>query len=333
MKKLLVLFFTMALVCVPNASASDVPKWLKGWKAKGDLRVRFESTNPDEDGKDRRDRTRFRLRLSASKKITDSLSVDLRFASGSGDPTSTNQSFDNSFSGKDWLIDRAQLNYKTESWKISAGKMKNNFHTSDLVWDSDVNPEGFQQQYTNGNFYANLAQFFVEEESNDDDTTMLGAQLGYKGGDKVKFNISGAMYDYQELGFYGDGDYNFVEAFAEIKGKAGKTPVSAKFAYVKNTTSEIEDNDTGWAVYLGAGAKKPGQWNGSFKLAEVEKYSSYTDLADSDFGYGDKEGGVLGIGYTVSKNMAFGVKYFKTESIVATDKGFKKIQLDCQLKF
>lgn len=334
MKKVLVSILIMAMVCVPGAMAGEVPKWLEGWKAKGDLRIRFEASNPDEDGRERRERTRFRLRLSASKEITDALSVDLRFASGSGDDaTSTNETFDNSFSGKDWMIDRAQLNYQVKNWKISAGKMANGFHTSDLVWDSDVNPEGFQQHYENGNFYANLAQFFVEENSNDEDTTLLGAQFGYKGGENIKFNVSGSMYDYQDLGFAGDGDYNFIELFAELKGKAGNTPVSAKFGYVKNTTSDIDDNDTGWAVYLGAGAKKPGQWNGSLKIAEVEKYSSYTDLADSDFGFGDKEGGVAKMGYTVSKHLGFNVAYFKVDSIMEQDKGFKKLQLDCQLKF
>lgn len=330
MKKAL---FMLALVgLMLPVQAGDLPKWLDGWKVKGDLRLRAESKDSDTEGAERRDRARFRLRISADKKINDQFKVSLRFASGSGDPTSTNQSFDNSFSGKDWNIDRAMLSYKSGNWNIHGGKMKNILHNTDIVWDSDVNPEGFFQNYDNGSFYFTAGELFAEEEKTDYDTNLYVLQFGTKGGDNLKYNVSGSYYSYNEAeGFFGTqgDDYNFVDLVAALKISG----VSLKFNYVQNTTSGIDDNDTAYAVFVDWGGKKPGDWKFGLKYAEIEAFSSMTVFADSDFGFGDKEGFKAYAGYQANKFLAWKLSVFSVDSILAEDKGFNYAQLDCAIKF
>lgn len=335
------LAFLLALLAL-NATAGEVPKWLEGWKVKGDLRLRLESTDFDQSDKESRDRARFRLRISASKKITDQLKVNLRFASGTGDPTSTNQSFDSSFSGKDWRIDRAHLQYESNNWTLHGGKMSNVLHNSDIVWDSDINPEGFFQQYKNSGFYMTLGELFVEESSGTD-INLYVAQFGAKGGDSVKYDVSGTYYSYNAAdGFLdtGSDSYDFVDLLATIKLKK----VSLNFDYVKNVSSfdyvdfkgdtyHLDDVDTAWAVYAAWGGKKPGDWNFALKYAELQAGSSFSDFTDSDFGKGDSEGFVGRIGYQASKRLSWKLNLFSIDSIERTDAGFFRAQLDCAVKF
>ena len=75
-----------------------VPEWLKGIKFGGDLRLRYETIFNRTDEPDR-NRGRFRLRFNFAKKLCDELDVVIRIASGdSNSATSTNQTFDDSFS-------------------------------------------------------------------------------------------------------------------------------------------------------------------------------------------------------------------------------------------
>ncbi len=270
------------------------------------------------------------------KKITESLAVGIRFASGSGDATSTNQSFDSSFSGKDFVLDRAYLTYKTSSgWELGGGKVKNPFHSSDIVWDTDVNPEGFYQRYSSkGGFYATFGEMVVEEEKSGEDINLYAAQFGYKAGERSKWNMSVAWYNYDGLLQSSDGgtaNYQFIDLLATVKLQA---PIKLSFDYVKNTSSDIEDQDTAWSVYADFGSgKKRGDWTFQVKYAEIEAASVLGHLADSDFGFTDKEGFAARVGYKSNKHVAWKTSFFAVDGILDTDSGFNYLQMDCAVKF
>ncbi len=331
MRKLMTAFLLAALVCPVFAADDDFSKWLTGWTVKGDLRLRLEKRIADDDAVEDRDRGRYRLRLSADKKVTDALKVKLRFASGTGDPTSTNDSFDSSFSGKDWKIDKAELEYTSGGWVLHGGKMGNVLHSTDIVWDTDVNPEGFFQQYSSGGFYTNLGELFVEE-STGDDINLYVVQFGYKGGDKLKYDVSGAYYSYNTVDGFLETDSDSYD-FADLLATISYDQLSINVNLIKNNSDGVEDDDTAWAVFVDYGGNKPGDFSVGLKYAKIEALSSYTVLADSDFGKGDKKGLVGRLNYTATKNLAWNLSLFDVESINEVNKGFQLVQLDCALKF
>ena len=314
----------------------DTPKWLENWSLKGDFRVRGEGIEFDREDRKTRNRARYRFRIGAQKKISDRLGFGFRLASGSGDPTSTNETFDNSFSGKDIVIDRAFFTYKKSGWTLGAGKHENPFHCTDIVWDSDVNPEGFYQKYDNKRFFLTLGESFVEEESSGPDTNLYAAQAGLKGeAGPVAYKVSGAYYLYKDLALpiIGATDYRFVDLVADVSFVSG-VPVSLTLDFVKNTTSEVEAEDTAWAVFAQIGEDdSPGAWWGTVKYAEIELLSVNGAFADSDFGFSDVEGFVVDLNYRASKHVAARLAVFSVDSILATDNGFNRVQLDCSLKF
>jgi len=162
--------------------------WLKGFEWKGDFRLRYDAqqfaSGALTESQDR-NRFRFRLRFGFEKEFRDELKIGARLASGAGtDVTSTNQTFDSNFSGKEINIDQAWAEYKPgwADWgpvrelKFVGGKFENPMkkRSTFLVWDSDVNPEGAYEEIqsriiTSDPFDARLSAVlgqWILEESN-----------------------------------------------------------------------------------------------------------------------------------------------------------------------
>jgi len=196
--------FAGANVRADDTSANiSIAKFITNMKMGGDFRLRQENfwrstnkpNNPD------RSRQRFRLRWGLETSIQDVI-VKFRLASGTGEQVSTNQTFDNSFVQKQIWIDQASLSWKAFEWlKISGGKMENpnwTNYTSDIVWDADLNPEGFAEQldYSLNDriaVFGNFGQFPLKETSGDTrDPWMFSNQIGVrtKVFDETKINIA-----------------------------------------------------------------------------------------------------------------------------------------------
>ena len=313
--------------------SADLPDWLEGWKLNGDLRVRYEGLDFDQAGRENRSRGRFRFRIGAGKKLTDKLAVKFRFATGGADPTSTNQSFDNSFNGKDFVIDRVFLTYQIQSWEVGAGKVANPFESTSMVWDTDVNPEGMYGRYRKGPFYATLGLMPVEEESTGPDTNLIAGQLGVETGDRISWSGSAAYYLYEGLEVFGQ-DYAFIDLLAGVTIKTALAPLSLQVDLVKNTTSTIDADDTALGIFARFGnAGKPGQWAVSLKYADIEAFSTLGAFADSDFGFSDKKGFSANAAYRASKHISWHVTIISIDGILDEDSGFDRIQIDCSLRF
>ena len=128
-------------------------------KLSGDLRLRYQydnrksvDTNPDGPGAgfpqtgQQRSRERFRLRLNAEFKLGPQFFGGVQLQTG-GAADSGNQSFGTGFGNYDIFISRAYLGWQPNDWlTVVGGKQPNPFYTTDLVWDSDINPDGFTQK-------------------------------------------------------------------------------------------------------------------------------------------------------------------------------------------
>jgi hypothetical protein len=263
-------------------------KWVDQLAFFGDTRVRdeelFANNNADGslNGGEDQNRVRFRLRLNAKFKISD-MTVGIQVASGNGGATGTNQTESNLFTQKGLWINRAYISWQGSStkWlKLTAGKMANPFfvlYSGDLVWDADVNPEGFSENLTGSpservTLFLNTGQFVLNEVSTDNhDQWLFGQQGGVsvEPRDGLKTTLAVADYDFVNVdrpnsvgattacglgqnptqqgntratcpvgtGTYLLNKFNVLDATALVNVQAGPIPVALMGDYVRNLSN------------------------------------------------------------------------------------------------
>jgi hypothetical protein len=334
----------------------DILKWASKVGLYGDFRYRYEYID-DENEKEVRHRNRIRARIGLNAKVSDEWDLGFRLAtaegSGGGDPISTNQTLDGSFSKKPFWLDLAYFNYHPSWFKgfsVTAGKIVNPFYTvgkNQLIWDSDLTPEGGALAYTlsfRDKTSVNLAAggFWVNEESAGVDTSLWGLQLYLKHHiDKPTYILAGASwYDYGNIqgseglaaewkgdpnAFFGNtytgsprvfaSDYDLLELFAEVGTEIAKLPVAVHGDWVQNTVA-TEDKNTGWLIGASVNkAKEAGSWQFDYDYREIQADAVVGQFNDSDF----VGGGTAGKGhrftftYQLTKNVAPAVTYYMVE--------------------
>jgi polyhydroxyalkanoate synthesis regulator phasin len=148
-----------------QGEADTLPAWIQNMTIKGDLRLRHQ-TDWEASALYARIRERLRLRLGVDTRIVKNLKAGFGLATGSekisdktvsgaavkgdsiidADPASTNATFGNGFGKQLVMVDYAFLEYAPLSWaKVTAGKMRTGtelWNPTDLLWDTDVNPDG-----------------------------------------------------------------------------------------------------------------------------------------------------------------------------------------------
>ena len=325
-------------------SAEDLSTWFKGIKVEGDFRLRGEFVSYENDQKNNRNRGRFRLRFGLEKQLSPLYRFGLRLASGGGDATSTNQTFTDGFEGKDIWIDRAYLTYEKPWIRISAGKVANPFEHTDIVWDSDVNPEGLYERLRYKNIFFTAAKFYIKENKSSHNADVTALQFVYK---QRKWMIALAYYDFKDIedsGFSSNGnngyaeDFNMLDLMGYYKWKISGTPIMFKMSYTKNLGEDagvdIEERNIAYGIYFKIGsAKKTGQWEGQIKYARIESNAVVGALSDSDFGAADKKGFVGYLKYRQNKFLSWKLIITDVEGIDLQDVGFSKAQFDLGIKF
>jgi hypothetical protein len=347
-------------------------RWLEKVKLSGDLRYRHESIDSESGGDwtTGRHRNRIRARLGVDAKINDNWDTHFRIASGSGDPVSTNQSLDNSFSSKELWLDLAYFDWHPARFKdlnFYGGKMKNPFFRvgkNQLIWDSDLNPEGIAAGYKKplGNatdLFINGGGFWVDESSGGVDTSLWGAQAYLKRRlDKGRHILAGAgYYDYGNIEGRGDlastwgsssdffgntvasdntfaNDYDVLEGFAEYGFELASLPAAFFGNYARNTAATSTE-DTGWLIGCSLNkAKAVGSWQASYMYREVEADAVLGAFTDSDFvgGGTDGKGHMFGFKYQLAENLQGALTYFMSER-GSTESDYNRLQADLILKF
>ena len=145
----------------------------------GDLRLRYEYSNND--AQIPPNNTRFSASPSSNEKIQTRngaqnsrfryrlrLGADVTLAEGwtggfglqtTQSSDSGNQTYDDNFANDSIFISRAWVGYQPTDWlTFRGGKFANPLYTTDLVWDSDINPEGFFQSVAIHKLFASSVE-------------------------------------------------------------------------------------------------------------------------------------------------------------------------------
>ncbi len=359
MKSISAVFAGAAVFLLAAAPASAQEQgWADRIKLKGDVRIRHERI--DEDGEEDRARMRFRARFGLSATVSDDVKVIFQLATGGDNPVSTNQTFDDGFSTKDIGVDLAYVDWKIrDGLSFYGGKMKNPLYKAGgvpLIWDGDLNPEGFALHYSAGNFFGTVGGFSAEERSSSDDSLLYVAQAGVKFplGDTASITAGVGYFAYTNTvgnePFY-DGsangnsvdingdylyDYKNTEVFAELNTKLSGWPLKVYAHATKNSDAPTED--TGFAVGAKVGsARNEGDMEFSWTYQDIEADAVIGTFNDSDFGGGgtDSDGHMLKAKYAVSKKIALGGTLFlnNVDRFQGTEHDYNRLQLDVEFKF
>lgn len=343
-----------AEVTVADVAAPAVPPL----RFFGDFRYRHESI--DEDAVAERHRHRVRARFGVAADVGEKVTVGLGLATGGDDPVSANQTLDGGFTRKPFGVDRAFFTWRaTEDLSFTGGKMANPFFrpgNHHLIYDNDLNPEGLAVRYDAGNWFANYAGLWVEERSADNDSILLGGQVGFRhrfaGGPELITGVS--YYDYLQTdgqtpffdgtaagnrlgpaGGYAN-DFNSAELFAQLDLRAFERPLVIFGDYVRNT--EADSANRGWALGLALGAvTAPGTWRLGYAYQDLEADAVIGTFTDSDFGGGgtDNGGHVVEFAYGFRSRLSFGLRYFLTERgrDAGDEHGYKRLQADVMFTY
>ncbi len=259
-------------------------KWVDSVVWSGDLRLRqgqFWRYGTGAVGNDR-SRQRFRLRFGPTIKMQD-FKLEIRLASGSNSQVSANQSFDESFSSKSIQIDRLYVAWNPAFYKpmtLTGGKMKNPFknnYTRDVLFDSDVTPEGFAEGFNWKlnpvmRLFANFGQFVLNEEETKERDQWL---FGYEGGFEAKLvnsklRLAVGFYDAINLDAGGINeptvqqfnsritaddrvaayvnDYDVLNLNGSFETEVAGLPVNIHGDYVRNTAGTVTCSGSGNSI-------------------------------------------------------------------------------------
>jgi len=325
-------------------------EWTNKIKLNGDMRLRYEWKIKD--GSEDRSRGRIRYHLAVITKPLDKLEVSVGLASGGGDLRSTNQSFDITFSAKGINLDYvyyAQYKFNDNLVAIT-GKFKRKpylWQTTDLMWDSDINPEGLSVNYTSpnelGTTFVNGGLWVLEENSgSEDDPYMMFGQLGHKfSSGNVYGTVAGTYYSFSELNALGDivtdgsnTDYQFdsmsLSGEVGLKNAFGSGAEAALFAdFVKNTDTDTAA-DTGYSLGFKIGKSA---WDFKYIYVDLEANAWLDILPDSDRfdGLTGVDGHEFIFNYDLMKNLTFGLDYYNIDNALGVKQDV--IQVDVLVKF
>ncbi len=362
---------TTAAEEVAIAEPAKVPDWVTHMKIKGDIRARFEDVEVD--GSNSKSRFRERVRIGVYGDVNEQIDWGFRLASGSDEsPTSSNQSLDDFSAKRRIWMDLGYFGYRPnelEELYFVIGKIKKPWKgVSDLVWDSDLNPEGVNAKYSAGIFNAQLGYFIMKDNATGSDAQtdvgMTAAQLdsNLKIADGIKLNGGIAGFFYQNVKgtevvksdsgkYLGKGnsvteiedvdgnitefwvnDYEQIDAFISLDIKRGPVPVKLYGEYIVNIAATTTDDD-GWRAGIKA----------SFFDKKLSLDYNYRDLGqdavlgvltDSDFGGGGtgSKGHKIKAKYEILKNCTLGLTALLADNQVK-DADVNTIQADIVVKF
>ncbi len=257
----------------------------------GDFRVRHEITTKQEpttagsavfDGARNREVVRFRFGIN--RKINGLFNFGARLATGSpDDPNTTDITMGDFFNDLTISLDRAYMEMKYKGLFLTGGKFANPYLTTELVWDGDVNLQGFGASHTFsglGKITPRLTGVYsiIDEQTIRDDSYLLGGQVefGISASPDVSLRLGGGYYDYTinslvnagsgdilsnrldstRTGYFSDFDLIDVVATVDHRGLSQRFPFRFVGNYVKNQGADDKNTGFGLDLFLGQASKK-----------------------------------------------------------------------------
>jgi len=325
--------------------ASDVPEWVKNLQLKGDFRLRYQW----QDNSHKRERERIRLRVDVVTSSVDDFEIGFGLATGGSDPRSTNVTLDDSFESKGIRLDFAYAEcFVIKGLSIWGGKYKGIkkaiWRPSDLLWDSDLRPEGVGIKFNhlpqscNFSIFTNTGLWILKEVSSGADALMFYIQPGVKWDLTKHLNLKTAVayYDVSSVKGHilehssgtntlknGGLKYNYdvwaTSMELEFKNLAEFVSYIALYGdYVKNP--DPDNDNQGYLVGLKFGDKKIkdfGNWQFKYMYRKLEKDAWLDAFPDSDASGGGTgvKGGEAEFKFGLAKRLILGLDYYHMKQI------------------
>jgi hypothetical protein len=350
------------------------------FKFSTDLRLRYEGLYDRKSGKSElADRHRFRIRwrVFGDYKLNDELSFHSMLTTSSGSwfdngsnsrnwqpGRTSNQTMDDEFNNKNVFIGRIYATYEPK-WlpglEVTAGKFKNTFVHTDIMWDPDVNPEGIYERYQYKGWksfqpFVHFGQMVVSENNKTEDAYLFIWQAGavVNFANNIKWTIAGSYYDWQnpnlsdlskvEGSSAGNSvdangkyiyDYKLMEGITFLDFKVANLPVKLWFDYIQNTDSNVPSgNDTAWSTGFELGkTKKKGDWAFYFKYAEIESDALVGAVSDGDFYGTNRKGYKAQFRYQLYDPWTAALSWFQTDTMEGPENSENRLQFDFIFKF
>jgi hypothetical protein len=349
-----------------NAMLLDV---MKRFTLGGDFRLRYQHFDPQSAVDE--DIYRMRMRLKGKFHISKDLDINFRLATGGKgagaqeNNTSTNQTLDNTFAFKEVVFDQAYVEWAPTFGRVKTnllgGKMPNPFHRSELVWDSDVTPEGLSETFTykmgDTKLQGIFGQYILEEQDGNGQGVELYAFQGVLTQKTRigKFKVSGAFYNYEDAeSSTGIVDFDntsgveikLVDVIGEWSEKVYGQKLKLFAEYVENTgdfPTTVSELNKGWQVgaKYGKSGKELGDWDLKVIYRVSQRDAVFAGLDDSDFAGGDntpgsgsgQRGWEAGGGIGLAKGIKLGITYFANNSERGPSEVRRTLQTDLKFKF
>lgn len=355
LKMLRVLLLSIVfLVPALSIAADDLPLWLVNTKLSGDFRYRHEGI--DREGGSATFRNRIRYRLGIETKVNEKVLIGARFASGSGDPRSTNQDLEDGFSAKPINLDRAYFELTPcERWWLTAGKFGNPFLSTDLHWDTDVNFEGGAASWSFGekvNWVVKGGGLWLEPYKSEHGSGILAGQVSASGkhGSKGTWQAAAGLYSYVDrnmlvdFGGFGNtiledntfrADYEILDVLVSVTMPVGKSKLTVLANPVMNAATSEEN--IGWLAMVKLKGKC---WDRScslsydYRVLEADAvFGAFTD-SDAAGGRTNQRGHrVMGDIELVDGFTAGASAYFNTLSASGEGDWYQRWMVDGVVKF
>ncbi|MBA1190990.1 hypothetical protein G7Z99_18370 [Pseudomonas entomophila] len=336
--------------------------WAAKTQIKGDVRLRYEDVNVENptSRSNNQDRERVRARLGVYSEINPQVDAGIRVATGSGaDARSTNQSLDNYFEKKSLWVDLAYLDWHptgVPNLHLIGGKMPQPWVSmGDVIWDSDINPEGVAATYKTDlggvELFGSAGHYMLKDNVDGDgvqfkhDLQLYAGQLGarFAPADTVKLTLGGSVYGYDNddssapLLVNGNttNQFNLVEGFGQLDFTGLAIPLSAYGQYVVNTEAD-DSEDTAWLAGL---KTKLGAFGIDYNYRDVQRNAVVSAFTDSDFanGFTGSRGHKIKVGYEIDKNFSVAAAYLAAKSdrsnLPRNDANVDTVQVDLEAKF
>jgi len=347
---------------------TTMPAWIQKMNLKGDFRFRNQWEAAKDDTVSRM-RQRIRLRLNGEAAVAQGFKVGFGLTTGSNDARSTNQTLENQFETKSFMLNYAYGGYTFPKYaNLIIGKFYSNlgiWTPTDYMWDSDITIEGLAGLFDYKMFFMNTGLYVLDEEGMVEDVItdnprMLILQPGIKMAQEGKYSLKAATAYYY---FNSIKDMNFDNAewtnsYYTLNGTKYLTLgynnfnlaveaalyekifpyISVCFEMNQNLEVESDTANSGMAFGIAFGSEKineKGQWQMKYLYRRLEKDAWLDFLPDNDTygGRTDVKGSEIIIQYGLTKNVSLGLDYYLTNNISGKINSEQLLQTDIQFKF
>lgn len=286
-----------------NSSAGklNLSSSISEFKLSGDLRIRHQietqapaAATGSSVVTNERVRERFRFRFNGDVALQKGWSTGFALETGQA-ADSGNQTFDLANDDYSIFLARAYVTYAPNlNWSFSAGKFKQPLYTTDLVWDADINPQGFTENYK---YFIGSKDTFELRAMQDIMTDRPEATPGPGGRDAWLF-AQQAVYTH----YFGKDALNsliLAPGFSKynqstIAGATNENPANLSTRGLAIVTFAGEAN---WMNVRGAGTAVKLYWDSGYNLESATRVYRVYGLPssrwdDKPFSY------LLGLGYS-----------------------------------